>query len=238
MSRELCSATLVPSRSIQPSLMLTVTWPLSIRWALLPRPFHLGKSVVNLFICVYLNIQFLNYVRQDSGNIPEAIASYRTALKLKPDFPDAYCNLAHCLQVLLTSVFIFSSTPNYRFLLIFDLLHFQIVCDWTDYDERMKKLVSIVADQLDKNRLPSVHPHHSMLYPLSHNFRKAIAERHGNLCLDKVHALMKASNFSFTFWVLRLLVMALPVCGDVVKVRDQLDPASGFMRAVQITGNS
>lgn len=67
-------------------------------------------------------------------------------------------------------------------------LHFsdQIVCDWTDYDERMKKLVSIVADQLDKNRLPSVHPHHSMLYPLSHGFRKAIAERHGNLCLDKV----------------------------------------------------
>ncbi len=36
---------------------------------------------------------------KDSGNIPEAIASYRTALKLKPDFPDAYCNLAHCLQV-------------------------------------------------------------------------------------------------------------------------------------------
>lgn len=70
----------------------------------------------------------------------------------------------------------------------------QIVCDWSDYDERMKKLVSIVADQLEKNRLPSVHPHHSMLYPLSHNFRKAIAERHGNLCLDKVHAMIKASN--------------------------------------------
>ncbi|XP_014860104.1 PREDICTED: UDP-N-acetylglucosamine--peptide N-acetylglucosaminyltransferase 110 kDa subunit isoform X1 [Poecilia mexicana] len=103
-------------------------------------------------------------IHKDSGNIPEAIASYRTALKLKPDFPDAYCNLAHCLQ---------------------------IVCDWTDYDERMKKLVSIVADQLEKNRLPSVHPHHSMLYPLSHGFRKAIAERHGNLCLDKVLAMIK-----------------------------------------------
>uniref|UniRef100_A0A8C3AAD5 UDP-N-acetylglucosamine--peptide N-acetylglucosaminyltransferase 110 kDa subunit n=1 Tax=Cyclopterus lumpus TaxID=8103 RepID=A0A8C3AAD5_CYCLU len=103
-------------------------------------------------------------IHKDSGNIPEAIASYRTALKLKPDFPDAYCNLAHCLQ---------------------------IVCDWTDYDERMKKLVSIVADQLDKNRLPSVHPHHSMLYPLSHGFRKAIAERHGNLCQDKINALHK-----------------------------------------------
>uniref|UniRef100_A0AAX7U7Y6 UDP-N-acetylglucosamine--peptide N-acetylglucosaminyltransferase 110 kDa subunit n=1 Tax=Astatotilapia calliptera TaxID=8154 RepID=A0AAX7U7Y6_ASTCA len=103
-------------------------------------------------------------IHKDSGNIPEAIASYRTALKLKPDFPDAYCNLAHCLQ---------------------------IVCDWTDYDERMKKLVSIVADQLEKNRLPSVHPHHSMLYPLSHSFRKAIAERHGNLCLDKVDKMIK-----------------------------------------------
>uniref|UniRef100_A0A6Q2XCY7 UDP-N-acetylglucosamine--peptide N-acetylglucosaminyltransferase 110 kDa subunit n=1 Tax=Esox lucius TaxID=8010 RepID=A0A6Q2XCY7_ESOLU len=103
-------------------------------------------------------------IHKDSGNIPEAIASYRTALKLKPDFPDAYCNLAHCLQ---------------------------IVCDWADYDERMKKLVSIVADQLEKNRLPSVHPHHSMLYPLSHGFRKAIAERHGNLCLDKINALHK-----------------------------------------------
>lgn len=109
-----------------------------------------------IYPCIHY---FWCFVLQDSGNIPEAIMSYRTALKLKPDFPDAYCNLAHCLQ---------------------------IVCDWTDYDARMKKLVSIVADQLDKNRLPSVHPHHSMLYPLSHDFRKAIAARHANLCIEKV----------------------------------------------------
>lgn len=103
-------------------------------------------------------------IHKDSGNIPEAIQSYRTALKLKPDFPDAYCNLAHCLQ---------------------------IVCDWTDYEARMKKLVSIVAEQLEKNRLPSVHPHHSMLYPLSHDFRKAIAARHANLCIEKILVLHK-----------------------------------------------
>ncbi|XP_064481928.1 UDP-N-acetylglucosamine--peptide N-acetylglucosaminyltransferase 110 kDa subunit-like isoform X2 [Ornithodoros turicata] len=103
-------------------------------------------------------------IHKDSGNIPEAIQSYRTALKLKPDFPDAYCNLAHCLQ---------------------------IVCDWTDYESRMKKLVAIVAEQLEKNRLPSVHPHHSMLYPLSHEFRKAIASRHANLCLEKIQVLHK-----------------------------------------------
>lgn len=103
-------------------------------------------------------------IHKDSGNIPEAISSYRTALKLKPDFPDAYCNLAHCLQ---------------------------IVCDWTDYETRMKKLVNIVAEQLEKNRLPSVHPHHSMLYPLTHDYRKAIAARHANLCLEKIHVLHK-----------------------------------------------
>ncbi|KAL5012673.1 hypothetical protein ScPMuIL_011224 [Solemya velum] len=103
-------------------------------------------------------------IHKDSGNIPEAIASYRTALKLKPDFPDAYCNLAHCLQ---------------------------IVCDWSDYTNRMKRLVQIVQDQLEKNRLPSVHPHHSMLYPLSHSMRKAIAARHANLCLEKINVLHK-----------------------------------------------
>lgn len=98
-------------------------------------------------------------IHKDSGNIPEAIQSYRTALRLKPDFPDAYCNLVHCLQ---------------------------IICDWGDYEERMEKLVKIVQDQLDKNRLPSVHPHHSMLYPLTHEQRKQIAARHAAMCTEKV----------------------------------------------------
>nr|CAH0103742.1 unnamed protein product [Daphnia galeata] len=104
-------------------------------------------------------------IHKDSGQIPEAIQSYRTALKLKPDFPDAYCNLAHCLQ---------------------------IVCDWTDYETRMKRLIHIVGEQLERNRLPSVHPHHSMLYPLSHEYRKAIAARHANLCVEKILILHRA----------------------------------------------
>ncbi|XP_077298413.1 UDP-N-acetylglucosamine--peptide N-acetylglucosaminyltransferase 110 kDa subunit-like [Arctopsyche grandis] len=103
-------------------------------------------------------------IHKDTGNIPEAIQFYRTALSLKPDFPDAYCNLVHCLQ---------------------------IVCDWSDYDARTKKLVLIVADQLEKNRLPSVHPHHTMLYPLTHGYRKQIAGRHANLCMEKISFLNK-----------------------------------------------
>ena len=50
----------------------------------------------------------------------------------------------------------------------------------------MKRLVQIVQDQLEKNRLPSVHPHHSMLYPLTHLQRNGIAARHASLCLEKV----------------------------------------------------
>ena len=60
------------------------------------------------------------------------------------------------------------------------------MCDWSDYDERMLKIVSVIGDQLKKNRLPSVHPHHSMLYPLTHELRKGIAARHAKLCLEKV----------------------------------------------------
>jgi len=107
---------------------------------------------------------------QDSGNIPEAIQSYRTALKLKPDFPDAYCNLADCLQT---------------------------VCDWSDYEAHMRKLVSIVAEQLAKNCLPSVHPHSSMLYPLSHEFRKAILSRKSMyLCIFFFHRKHKVRDFN------------------------------------------
>lgn len=103
-------------------------------------------------------------IHKDSGNLMEAIASYKTALKLRPDFPDAFCNLAHCLQT---------------------------VCDWTDYKNRMKLVIRVVQDQLDKNRLPSVHPHHSMLYPLSHEQRKGIAACHANLCMEKINVLHK-----------------------------------------------
>ncbi|KAI6647235.1 hypothetical protein LOD99_12232 [Oopsacas minuta] len=103
-------------------------------------------------------------IYKDTGNVMEAIKSYRMALKLKSEFPDAYCNLVHCLQ---------------------------IVCDWTDYENRLSKLTDIVKDQVSKNRLPSVHPHHSMLYPLTHNLRKAIAVRHAALCQEKIAILHK-----------------------------------------------
>lgn len=103
-------------------------------------------------------------IYKDTGNIIEAIESYKNALELKPDFPDAYCNLAHCLQ---------------------------IVCDWNDYEERMSNIVAIVEDQLKSDKLSSVHPHHSILYPLSNKARREIATKHAKLYTEKVNMLGK-----------------------------------------------
>jgi len=103
--------------------------------------------------------------------LPEAIEAYRTALDLKPDYHDAFCNLVHVLQS---------------------------VCDWTDYEERLAKLQAIVAEQLDSGRLPSVHPHHSILYPLSHQVRKQIAQRYTNCYLQGVSSFSLSSEQSLS----------------------------------------
>ena len=47
-------------------------------------------------------------------------------------------------------------------------------------------------------RLPSVHPHHSMLYPLSNKQRRGIAAKHAMLCLEKVQNLLRSKG-PYTF---------------------------------------
>lgn len=120
------------------------------------------KTAIDLnpmFADAYCN---LGSILKDMGNIMEAITCYENALKIKPDFPDAFCNLAHC---------------------------FQIICHWDGYDERMQNIVSIVEKQLRLEKLTSIHPHHSILYPLSNKCRKEIASRHANLYVDKIKML-------------------------------------------------
>lgn len=105
-------------------------------------------------------------IYKDMGRIHEAIESYKNALKFKPEFPDAYCNLSHCLQ---------------------------IICNWAGYEERMHNVISIVERQLNKEKLTSVHPHHSILYPLKNQVRKDIATRLANLYTEKVNMLSKVT---------------------------------------------
>ncbi|KAL7671437.1 hypothetical protein ACOME3_006335 [Neoechinorhynchus agilis] len=111
---------------------------------------------------------------KDRGDIDGAISSYRVAIRIRPDFPDAVCSLAHCLQV---------------------------ICDWSNYSEMQNEVISIVRQQLAncgaaaQNRAPetpcSVHPHHSMLYPFSYTERKAIAAKHAELCVKRVYSVSR-----------------------------------------------
>ncbi len=80
-------------------------------------------------------------------------------------------------------------------------IYFKIICDWSDYDIRLNKICSIVQEQLDKNRLPSVHPHHSMLYPLTGEQRRNIATRHALLCLERVNRIFFSKIKGFSFFV-------------------------------------
>ncbi|KAL4717648.1 hypothetical protein ACJJTC_000797 [Scirpophaga incertulas] len=108
-------------------------------------------------------------IYKDTGNIIQAIESYKIALQLKPNFPDAYCNLTHCLQ---------------------------IICDWQNYEERMKNMLIIVQDQLKNEKLSSIHPHHSILYPLTNDIRKQIAMKHANFYKEKI---IPSGNVKFNF---------------------------------------
>ncbi|XP_053623559.1 UDP-N-acetylglucosamine--peptide N-acetylglucosaminyltransferase 110 kDa subunit-like isoform X1 [Plodia interpunctella] len=127
------------------------------------------QDVTGAFVCFKKAIEInpcfadahcnLASIYKDMGNITDAIESYKIALKLKPEFPDAYCNLVHCLQ---------------------------IICNWDHYNERMSNIISIVEKQLSFEKLTSVHPHHSILYPLSNKVRKEIASRHANIFSEKV----------------------------------------------------
>lgn len=107
-------------------------------------------------------------LHKDCGNTAEAVQFFDCALRIRPNFPEAFCARAHCHQY---------------------------ICDWNDFSSRNVKIVEIVEDQLKRARLPSVHPHHSMLYPLSHHQRKAIASKHAQYCKDKVSLYNRQTSF-------------------------------------------
>lgn len=106
---------------------------------------------------------------KDLSIITEAIEYYTQSWKLAPDNANVYCNLVHSLQM---------------------------VCDWTDYDNRMLGIAKLVADQENAHVFPSVHPHHTFLYPIDLQSRKYIARAHAELAKRNVQSLnMPAYTF-------------------------------------------
>ena len=81
--------------------------------------------------------------------------SYRGALQVRPDFPEALANLVHTLQ---------------------------FVCDWTDREVMFQRLNEVTQLQLANGDVPSVQPFHAMIYPsvdtaTTIRIAKAYAER-------------------------------------------------------------
>lgn len=112
----------------------------------------------------------LGCCHKELNQMPAAIDAFRAALNLKPDHHHAYTNLAFCLQ---------------------------IVCDWIDYDNRMKRLIAIVIEELEKNDSVAVHAFDSLLWPMSHEHRKAVATRYANRCIENIQKQQKPTAYTF-----------------------------------------
>lgn len=103
-------------------------------------------------------------IYQHSGNIPGAIHYYKTTLQLQSNNSYAFFNLQFCLLR---------------------------ICDWTDYELRMEKMISVIVENLKNNDTVNIEPFYSLIYPLSHDLRKAISNLRANKHLNNIKSLRK-----------------------------------------------
>lgn len=123
--------------------------------------FNIAITLDSQCIIAHTNI---GSIYKDNKKIMDAINAYETALKIIPDYPDAYCNLVQCLQQ---------------------------ICNWSDYDFHITKLKNIVSEQLENNLVPSLLPHYSLLYPFSPEVLKQIASKYAEQCVKNSHLTRK-----------------------------------------------
>ncbi|XP_025206937.1 UDP-N-acetylglucosamine--peptide N-acetylglucosaminyltransferase 110 kDa subunit-like [Melanaphis sacchari] len=120
------------------------------------RHFYMAIQLDSLCLEAYINI---GSIQKDNNNFVDAIHAYETILKLKPDFPEVFCNLVLCLQK---------------------------VCDWSNYDSHMVKLKEIVNRQLDDDKVLTLLPHDSLLFPLSFEVQKKIGIKYVQQCVEEL----------------------------------------------------
>lgn len=134
--------------------------------------------------------------QQELGVFNPAIALTHTthhtpqAIKLDPEFADAYGNLAAAYKdigKLNTAIEVYLKALKLKPqqanglpdpIIFCNLMHcLQIVCEWKGRDEVFATTKSIVDSQLADGRLPAVQPHHALVYPLPTDTQLAIAKR-------------------------------------------------------------
>lgn len=103
-------------------------------------------------------------VYKDTGKLEDAVAYYRKSLRLRDGVTDAiaYSNLVHCLQT---------------------------VCQWDNRDAVFAKCKQLIARQMAKGQVPSVQPHHALVYPLTGDEQLEIAVHYANAALKHVRVL-------------------------------------------------
>ncbi|CAN1729688.1 Probable UDP-N-acetylglucosamine--peptide N-acetylglucosaminyltransferase SEC [Linum perenne] len=92
---------------------------------------------------------------KDSGRVEAAVKSYSQALVLRPDFPEATCNLLHTLQC---------------------------VCSWEERDKMFSEVEGIIRRQINSSVLPSVQPFHAIAYPLDPMLALEISRKYAAHC--------------------------------------------------------
>ncbi len=103
-------------------------------------------------------------VFKDTGKLEDAISYYRKSLRLREGITDAiaYSNLVHCLQT---------------------------VCQWDNRDAVFAKCKQLIARQMAKGQVPSVQPHHALVYPLTGDEQLEIAVHYARAALKHVRVL-------------------------------------------------
>ena len=103
-------------------------------------------------------------VYKDTAKLDKAIEFYRRSLRLRQRSTDpiAYCNLVHCLQT---------------------------VCDWRQRGAIFRKTKQLVAQQMVKGQVPSVQPHHALVYPLTGTEQLELAVHYARSALRHVRVL-------------------------------------------------
>ncbi|KAJ7978209.1 Tetratricopeptide repeat (TPR)-like superfamily protein [Quillaja saponaria] len=92
---------------------------------------------------------------KDSGHVEAAMNSYKKALLLRSDFPEATCNLLHTLQC---------------------------VCSWEDRDKMFAEVEGIIRKQINISVLPSVQPFHAIAYPIDPILALEISRKYAAHC--------------------------------------------------------
>jgi protein O-GlcNAc transferase len=141
---------------------------------------------------------------KDSGKIDEAIACYTTAIQIRPQFPDAYSNLASAYKdggrlddAITCYRQALSLRPNFPDALS-NLVHTLVmVCDWRTRDEDFAQLGKMIEEQLAQpDSLVAAQPFHGLVYPLTLQQQQNIAMRFAARCKVNV-ALLDFPAFRF-----------------------------------------